>query len=408
MSDAAREVIAWCRRLAQCSEEPGRITRRFLSPPMHQVHAQLSQWMQRLGMHVRVDPAGNLRGLRPGATEAPRRLFVGSHLDTVPDAGAFDGILGVVLGVALVEALDRRALPYDIEVVGFSEEEGVRFGMPFIGSRAFVGTLDGDALNHRDAAGETIAGVIRAFGLDPTRIADARAAERAVGYLEFHIEQGPVLDSRDLLLGVVDAIAGQTRMSLLFEGAANHAGTTPMHLRRDALAGAAEWVAAVERLGGATTGLVATVGRIEARPGAGNVIAGSCRTSLDVRHPDDEVRVAAVKTLVEAAQAIAQRRGLDVTIESHLDQAAVPMDRALVAALERSVASTGAAVHRMTSGAGHDAMIVARRMPAAMLFLRSPAGISHHPDEAVSEAAVDAALAAGAAFLNTLADEHHG
>jgi allantoate deiminase len=252
-----------------------------------------------------------------------------------------------------------------------------------------------------------VAGAIRAFGLDPTHIGDASAGDGAIGYLEFHIEQGPVLDRRAIPLGIVEAIAGQTRMSVLFQGAANHAGTTPMDLRRDAVAGAAEWIGAVERRGRSTPGLVATVGRVETHPGAGNVIAGVCRTSLDVRHADDTVRTDAVDDLIESARQIAQRRGLDATFESHLDQRAVPMDARLVDWLERSVRGAGHPVHRMTSGAGHDAMIIASRMPAAMLFLRCPAGVSHHPDELVSEEAVAAALAVGRGLLDAIAEQHH-
>lgn len=407
-TETARDVIGWCRRLAECSEEPGCTTRTFLSEPMRGVHAQLSQWMERVGMTVRVDAAGNLRGVLPAASTTAKRLFIGSHLDTVPHAGAFDGVLGVVLGIALVKLLGARRLPYAIEVVGFSDEEGVRFGVPFIGSRGFAGTLSAEVLERRDAQGVTVVDAIRAFGLDPANIEDAQAGADAIGYLEFHIEQGPVLDQLALPLAIVSAIAGQSRVNLVFTGAANHAGTTPMTARRDALAGAAEWIAAVEQHAINTHGLVATVGRIETQPGATNVIAGTCRASLDVRHADDEIRMTAVKRLVDVARAIGARRNLDVTSEPHLDQARVPMNPALMAMLERSVTRAGYPVHRMASGAGHDAMVVAARMPAAMLFLRSPGGISHHPDESVTEADVDAALTVGLAFLDELAGEHRG
>ena len=408
----ARDVIAWCRRLAECSEEPGFTTRRFLSEPMRGVHTQLSEWMQRLGMVARVDAAGNLRGVLSAAPVAAgpdsKRLFIGSHLDTVPHAGAFDGILGVVMGIALVERLGTKRLPYAIEVVGFSDEEGVRFGVPFIGSRALAGTLTADVLELRDAGNHTVADAIRAFGLEPNDLTDTAAGVDAIGYLEFHIEQGPVLDQLGQPLAVVGAIAGQSRLGLVFTGDANHAGTTPMHARRDGLAGAAEWIAAVEQHARNTPGLVATVGRIEAHPGATNVIAGMCHASLDVRHADDGARAASVKKLVGAAREIGRRRGLDVTCEPHLDQASVPMNPALTAMLERSVAQAGYPVHRMTSGAGHDAMVMAARMPAAMLFLRSPGGISHHPDESVTEGDVDAALTAGLEFLDELSREHRG
>jgi allantoate deiminase len=393
------DVLARCRLLAEATEEPGFITRTFLSEPMHAVHAHLRGWMERAGMSVTTDHAGNLRGLYPSAQPSSRRLFVGSHLDTVPRAGAFDGILGVVLGVALIERLEGRHLPFAIEVIGFSEEEGVRFGVPFIGSRAFIGDVIGDI---DDQLLTTIAGAITAFGLDPKRINEARASDDALGYLEFHIEQGPVLDSLGLPLGVVKTIAGQSRFDVLFEGQANHAGTTPMNLRHDALAGGAEWINTVEREARAIPGAVATVGRVIVSPGASNVIPGSARMSLDVRHSIDDTRHHLVTRLLHCAEQTAASRCLTVSWEQRLDQAAVAMDSALVEMLERAVAGTGHPVHRMSSGAGHDAMIVARRMPAAMLFLRSPGGISHHPDESVLAEDVDAALEAGMRVLEEL------
>jgi allantoate deiminase len=369
---------------------------------MRCVHADLRASMEQAGMSVRVDAAGNLRGYYDGlAAEAPK-LIVGSHLDTVPHAGAFDGILGVVLGIALVKALGGRRLGFGIEVVGFSEEEGVRFGLPFIGSRALAGTLDDALLAKRDVEGRSVAEAIREFGLNPTAIGEACVTGEALGYLEFHIEQGPLLESLELPLGVVTSIAGQSRLEVKFEGKANHAGTTPMHLRRDALTGASEWIGAVERGAAAIPSLVATVGKIEAQPGAGNVIAGSVRMSLDVRHTEDDVRAAAVKNLLDLARQIAGRRGLVASSELRLDQAAVAMDARLIEMLGCAARTSGFVDHRMYSGAGHDAMVMAERMPAAMLFLRSPGGISHHPDEAVLEADVAAALATGLKFVDLL------
>ena len=406
LAGQAREVIDRCRLLAGFSEEPGRTTRTFLSPPMRDVHAYLGSWMQRTGMSVHVDNAGNLRGVYPAASPGSPRLFMGSHLDTVSDAGAFDGVLGVVLAVALVDRLQHRPLPFSIEVIGFSEEEGVRFGVPFIGSRALTGTLEEDVLGRVDANGRSVTDAIRDYGLDPSCILNARIDDQALGYLEFHIEQGPVLDGLAIPLGVVNAIVGQSRFAVTFTGAANHAGTTPMHARRDAVAGAAEWIVAVEEVARQTPGLVATVGRLRARPGAANVVAGVCEASLDVRHASDDARVTAVETLRRTAQQIGVRRELGVHVETHLDQPSVAMNAALVAALERAVAAQGLPIHRIDSGAGHDAMIMAGRMPVAMLFLRSPGGISHHPDEAVIEGDVAAALGAGLAFLEDLVGAH--
>jgi allantoate deiminase len=400
--EQAREVIRWCRQLAQCSETRGATSRTFLSRPMRDVHSRLAGWMAAVGMDVRVDAAGNIRGVYPAASEAARRLFIGSHLDTVPNAGAFDGVLGVVLGVALVEMLGGRRFPFAIEVIGFSDEEGVRFGVPFIGSRVFAGSFDASVLNRRDAQGVSVSDAIREYGLDPARLGDAEAAAPSAGYLEFHIEQGPVLDDLNLPLAIVDAIVGQTRVDVTFTGIANHAGTTPMRTRRDALAGAAEWITAVEREAGASQGLVATVGRAHVDPGASNVIPGRCELSLDVRHADDATRTQAVDHLARAARDIASRRKLEVGWEPKLDERAVTMDAALTSALARGVEQAGFAATRMSSGAGHDAMIVAARMPVAMLFVRCQKGISHHPSESVREEDVAAALDAGQRFLDVM------
>ena len=404
MLAAAREVVRVCRELATCSEEPGVTTRTFLSPPMRDAHARLTEWMHRAGMSIAVDAAGNLRGTYPGASPVPP-LLIGSHLDTVPHAGAFDGILGVVLGVALVDLLGGRRLPFPIEVIGFSEEEGVRFGLPFIGSRALAGTLDDEVLARTDKAGTSVRDAIASYGLDPAGLPTARI-DSALGYLEFHIEQGPVLDTLGLPLGVVTAIVGQSRFELTFTGSANHAGTTPMSARRDALAAAAEWIGIVEAEAVDVSDLVATVGRIEVEPGATNVIAGRATVSLDVRDAEDRVRQAAVERLLAAAQRVAANRRLSVDVRERLIQPSVAMDHALTAMLARAVERSGSTVHRMASGAGHDAMIMAARTPAAMLFVRSPGGVSHHPDEAVHDGDVAAALAAGQYLLEDLA--RHG
>jgi allantoate deiminase len=358
---------------------------------MRDVHRVLSEWMRQADMEVSVDAAGNLRGLRPG--RSTRRLIIASHLDTVPNAGAFDGILGVVLGIALAEASGTGPT---IEVIGFSEEEGVRFGIPFIGSRALAGTLDKTILT------APVLDAIRNFGLDPASLPDARLSPETFAYLEFHIEQGPLLESLRLPLGIVDAIAGQSRLTLTFRGHANHAGTTPMSLRKDALAAASEWIYDVEQLAIREPGLVATVGSIAAEPNATNVIAGLARVSLDVRHSCDETRHSSVVEMLTAAQQICERRGIAFDREQRLDQPAVALDAKLRDTLARSVQEAGYPVHRMTSGAGHDAMILAPHVPAAMLFLRSPGGISHHPDESVIPADVDAAIETGLRFIQSV------
>jgi allantoate deiminase len=392
MSELANKAIQYCRDLALCSEEPGRTTRTFLSAPMRDVHRLLGAWMREAGMEVSVDAAGNLRGVRARTTT--RRLVIASHLDTVPNAGAFDGILGVVLGVALVEASGGGGPT--IEVIGFSEEEGVRFGAPFIGSRAVAGTLDEYVLT------PAVLDAIRAFGLDPAGLPVARLSPETVAYIEFHIEQGPVLESLGIPLGIVDAIVGQSRLNLTFRGRANHAGTTPMSLRRDALAAAAEWICQVEKLAAGEPGLVATVGSIAVEPNATNVIAERARVSLDVRHSCDKTRRSAVREMLAAAEQIGGRRGITLDYEERLDQSAVALDADLRDMLSRSVEEAGYPVHRMVSGAGHDAMILAPHVPSAMLFVRSPGGISHHPDESVVGADVEAAIEVGLRFIRNV------
>ena len=318
--EQARDVIRWCRQLAKLSDDRNAITRTFLSKPMRDVHTSLAAWMARVGMTVRVDAIGNIRGVYPPrvsplpAAAAPR-FYVGSHLDTVPNAGAFDGVLGTVLAVALVELLHGKRFPFAIEVVGFSDEEGVRFGAPFLGSRALAGTFDARLLDRLDEGGRSLRDAIRHFGLDPNRIPDAQAPANALGYLEFHIEQGPVLENLNLPIAVVDVISGQSRADLAFDGVAGHAGTTPMKIRKDALACAAAWIAEVEREAVTTPGLVATVGRIAVEPGVGNVVPGRAIASLDVRHPADCIRQTALERLMKAADEIATRRGLTMTWE---------------------------------------------------------------------------------------------
>ncbi len=403
LNERARRVIAECRRIAAMSEEPDRITRRFLTPPVHHVQALLRGRMESLGMTVHTDAAGNLRGLWQPAGARGKRLILGSHIDTVPNAGAFDGVLGVVLALEWVELAQELKLPLPIEIIAFSEEEGVRFGVPFIGSRAAAGRFDPALLALKDANGITLEAAIRAFGLDPGRIGEAVLDPAVLGFIEMHIEQGPVLEAEGLSVAAVTAIVGQTRLSLEFTGHANHAGTTPMHLRHDALAGASKWLAAVETLAQHTDGLVATVGKVDVEPNVANVIAGSARVSLDVRHAEDPVRKSAVESLLAQAESIAARRGLTLQCTRQMNQPAVPMDERLTAILAAAVESTGLPVKRMASGAGHDAMVMAARVPTAMLFLRSPGGISHHPDEAVREDDVEAAFQVGRKFLERLA-----
>jgi allantoate deiminase len=399
----ARVVLERCRKLAAFSEDADSIRRTFLSPPMHEVHAEITSWLKPLGAEVQIDAAGNLRALYRGSAPGAQRLMIGSHLDTVPNAGAFDGILGVVLAVALLESLAPRKLPFGVEVVGFSEEEGVRFGVPFIGSRGLVGRVDDELLNRQDASGISVRGAIEKFGLNPAEIPHAAIDDDVSAFLEFHIEQGPILEEMGLPLAAVEAIAGQTRMDFGFTGRSNHAGTTPMHLRRDAMAGAAEWITEVEKLATNTPGLVATVGSAKIIPGATNVIAREAWLSLDVRHAADPVRMKAVQDLTGRAEEIARRRGLTVSATTRVNQEAVSMDPTLVSEIEQAIQKTAARPYRMVSGAGHDAMVMAEKVPAAMIFLRTPGGISHDPSESVAEDDVAKAIKCGLHLLEQLA-----
>lgn len=416
----AERILARCREIAACTEIPGQITRTFLSPPTRRVHELLRDWMDAAGMTTTVDAIGNLRGVNAVSRGRARRIILASHLDTVPNAGAFDGVLGVVMAVAAVEALQDE-LPVTIEIIGFSEEEGVRFRKPFLGSLAAVGELDAASLAFEDAQGKTVADAIRDFGLDPACISHARLAPDAIAYLEVHIEQGPVLacakteesatpgaaaaEKSRSVLGVVDAIVGQSRLLLTFHGQANHAGTTPMHLRHDALAAAAEWLGSLEAIARQTPGLVATAGQIQAEPGAANIIPGLVRVTLDVRHANDAVRKQAVNDLIEHANAAASTRGVRVTNEVTFEQGAVQMDANLVRLLEDAVARAGHTTHVMPSGAGHDAMIIAPHVPSVMLFLPTPGGLSHHPDESVLAADVEAALDTMLEFLRLVSHD---
>jgi len=398
----AEQVVQRCQTLARFSEDSGTIRRTFLSAPMRDCHREIAAWLAPLGVTPSVDAVGNLRALCPGATPDAPCLLVGSHLDTVPNAGSFDGILGIVLAVAVLESLHPQKLPFAIDLVAFSEEEGVRFGFPFIGSLALIGRLDASHLAQRDSRGISVREAIEDFGLNPSSLPRAALHPNTRAFLEFHIEQGPVLENLGLPLAVVDAIVGQSRLEFHFSGRANHAGTTPMDLRHDALAAAAEWIVAVEREAQRVPGLVATCGAIHADPGAVNVIPAEVRVSLDIRHASDALRAQALAKLLSFADEISSRRGVSVSHTVLLEQRAVPMNRALCDQAAQAILAAGFTPHRMTSGAGHDAMILAETVPTAMIFLRSPGGISHDPAESVLVSDVEAALACGLKLFEQL------
>jgi allantoate deiminase len=396
----AANVIARCRELALVTDIPGQTTRLFLSPATRDAHRLLLGWMRKAGLDARTDDAGSLHAVRRSSAADAPTVVLFSHIDTVPNAGAFDGPLGVLLALAVIEELHATSLPFDVELIAFSEEEGVRFAFPFFSSMASTGQLTDDLLNRTDADGITLEEAIQSFttadgyALDPRRIAQSCAlAQNTFAAVEVHIEQGPVLEAENASLAVVEAVVGQSRLKLTFTGEANHAGTTPMPLRRDALVAAAQWIVEVERYAANYTQLVATVGRIEARPGAMNVVPGEVTVTLDVRHPKDASRHAAVAHLLTRAEASGEARGVTVRAELLSEQKAVPMDRELTVELHQAAERAGYEAKSMFSGAGHDAMILAGHVPTTMLFLRSPRGLSHHPEEAVREEDVEAAIA---------------
>jgi allantoate deiminase len=403
VKNKALRAIAECRSISAMTDEPGRVTRLFLTPSVRHVHSHLRARMESLGMTAHVDAAGNLRGLWQPTGATGKRLVMGSHIDTIPDAGAFDGVFGVVMALEWVEIAHDLKLPLAIEVIAFSEEEGVRFGVPFIGSRAVAGRFDQALLASQDSEGVSLEAAIRAFGLDPGLIGEAVLDANAAAFVEIHIEQGPVLEAEELPVAVVSAIVGQSRLTLQFTGHANHAGTTPMHLRHDAMAAAAEWIVAVESIAFATDGLVATVGKVVVEPNAGNVVPGKALVSLDIRHAHDATRAAALDKMMESANAIASRRGLALERTDRLNQPAVPMDERVTSFLADAIEAAGMPLKQMPSGAGHDSMVMATRVPTAMLFVRSPGGISHHPAESVLVEDVEAALHVGEKFLQRFA-----
>jgi allantoate deiminase len=396
----AAAVLRRSDELATFSEEEGRLTRRYATPALRQAGEQVGQWMEEAGMAVRRDQIGNVIGrLDDGGS---RTLLIGSHLDTVRDAGRYDGMLGVLVGIACLERLrdHGRSLPYAVELLGFADEEGVRFGTGYLGSSVVAGRFDTADMDRRDSDGVTLPDAVRAFGGDPDGLAGARREPAdLIGYYEVHIEQGPVLEAEGVPLGVVTAIAGQTGGRVVFTGEAGHAGTVPMALRRDAMCAAAEFVSAVERVARDRDGVVATVGTVEVEPGARNVIPGRVVLSLDVRHASDSVRESVLTRLRDRAGAIADARGVGFTWQVGKGTRSVDTSPALTELVAEAVAATGHRVVRLPSGAGHDAVMLSTIAPIAMLFVRCAGGVSHNPAESVTVDDIAAAIDATTRFL---------
>ena len=393
-SSVGDEIVGRINELAAISETPEHLTRIFLTREHRAAADLIVGWMHDAGMRAHLDAIGNVCGRYEGEAVGLPCLMLGSHYDTVRDAGKWDGPLGLITAISCVADLHKRGrrLPFAVEVTGFADEEGVRFASTLLGSRAVAGTFDESALGVKDAAGISMRDALSQFGLDPDHIgAAARARSELLAYVELHIEQGPVLEGLNLPVGVVSAIAGATRLAARLTGMAGHAGTVPMVLRRDALAGAAECIVAIEEFCRTDEdGLVGTVGYIHAMPGATNAIPGQVSFTIDIRAPTDAHRKLAVADIVRRIETIAKRRKLSLQLDVAHESRTVPCAPWLKRQVAEAIAAEGYRVFELPSGAGHDGMAMIDIADVAMVFVRCRGGISHHPDEHVDTADVDA------------------
>ncbi len=380
MPDPVQTALDRLGTLGRISDDPSRLVRSFLSPASRVAAETVLGWMEAAGMATSHAPDGTIRGVLPGTRPDAAPLLLGSHLDTVIDAGKYDGALGIIGALAAIESLEAP-LPFPVHLLGFSDEEGVRFHTTYLGSRSVTGPLDEATLAATDSSGRSLAEVIGEDGWHDGATDIHYEPGSTLGYVELHIEQGRVLEEAGEAACVVSAISGQARVTVTLDGLADHAGTTPMPLRRDALAGAAECILAAESAACAEPPLVVTVGHIAVHPDASNCIAGSARFSVDLRHPDDTRRRAGLRELEEKFAAIAAARGLGLGWTLVQDDDSAPCDPALSDRLLDALEAVTGTRRMMPSGAGHDAVALARIAPVAMLFLRCRGGLSHHPDE---------------------------
>jgi allantoate deiminase len=410
MVSGGARAVARCDALgvAPYSDMAGGLFRAWLTPAFAAAQEAIGGWMAEAGMEARTDAATNLIGRYEGATPDAPALLIGSHIDSVNDAGRYDGPLGVMLGIECVAALNAtgKRLPFAIEVIAFGDEEGSRFPAPMLTSRAVAGDFDPASLSVIGRDGVAVGQALADNRFPPEHFADAaRPSGSAIAYLEAHIEQGPALEADGLAIGIVTGIAAQLRYRVVIEGLAGHAGTTSMALRRDALAAAAEAVLAVERIASKGPGdLVATVGRLEVSPGAVNVIPGRVDFSLDIRALDHAARDAAAEAILADLKAITDRRGVELAVTRVHDLPASPCDPKLMDLLAAAMVAEGQPERRLASGAGHDAMVMASLCPTAMLFIRCAGGISHNPAEAVDPADVEIALRVMLGFIEKLGE----
>ncbi|GAA3936349.1 M20 family metallo-hydrolase [Hymenobacter algoricola] len=406
----AEKTLARIHELAAISEEADGVTRTFGTPAFLRGSALVRRWFETAGLSTRLDSIGNVRGRLVSANAAAKTFVIASHIDTVVNAGKFDGPLGVLLGLDLLESLieQKAELPFHVELIAFSDEEGVRFHTTYLGSKVVAGSFDPSLLAKTDAAGISLADAIQTMGGNPaTLAADAIPAQSWLGYFEAHIEQGPVLWERNIPVALVTAIAGQRRVELTFKGMAGHAGTVPMDMRQDALAGTAEFVLAVEKFGLQNkAALVATVGKLDVRHAASNVIAGEATCSLDLRSADVARLQTAYEALYELADGIATKRQLGLHWNPIQQTAPLTCDAGLNAHLAQAIADSGYAVVPLVSGAGHDAVPVSFVAPATMLFVRCFKGISHNPLENAELPDIAAALQVSERFLTLLFNDY--
>jgi allantoate deiminase len=383
--------------LATFTEVPGELTRRYLSAAHIAAIDQVKAWMIEAGMSVRTDPLLSLFGRYEGRSRAAPAIMLGSHLDTVVDAGRYDGALGVLAAIRVVDELNRRGerLEHAIEVAAFGEEEGSRYSAHILTSSALIGAIDPGTLELVDADGISVrAALSRAGGNAQAYGACVRPQGEIAAYLELHIEQGPVLESKGLPLAAVTAINGSVRSRAIVTGLAGHAGTVPMAVRRDALAAASEMVLAAERSGVSVRDLFVTVGRLKALPGAANVIPGRVEFTIDMRSPSDDRRRRAHAALLEEIAAIAKRRRLELDVDTYQDNPAIRLDEAVIETVGEAIAACGCEPLRLSSGAGHDAGIMAKHCPSGMIFVRCKGGISHNPAESITAEDADISVLA--------------
>ena len=390
--------------LGGVSDSPDYLVRTFLSPANRRAAGLVMEWMREAGLSASHSVDGTVRGILPGSNPDARPLLLGSHLDSVIDAGKYDGPLGIISAIAALELLKTEGfvLPYPVHVLGFSDEEGIRFQTTYLGSRGIMGRLDSATLSRTDRQGSSLAFTLATEGWNDDADDIHYEPGSVRGYVELHIEQGPVLEHAGEPACVVSSIAGQSRIHVEITGRAGHAGTTPMTLRQDALAAAAECVLATEAIARENTPLVATVGSFDIHPGASNSVPGTARFSIDLRHPEDAPRAAHLAALRETCERIAAERGLALTWTLVQENDAVPCDPFLSGRLVSSLESLTGSSRSIPSGAGHDGVALSRIAPIGMLFIRCRGGLSHHPDEHVSPEDVATGIEVLAHFLKTL------